>query len=95
MVTESDDKYTFSANFDERRTSAVNRFVNSSLSPNVLFSGGDDRVASDTKLDDGTTFKLQSSPGELIVKVNKMENSPASVQRIRRMCEGIKEVITE
>jgi hypothetical protein len=94
-VTESDDEYKFSAYFDEARTRDVQRFVNRSIEPNGIFSGEDDRLDVDTKLQDRTSFKLKASPGELIIKISKIENTPASVARIRKMCEGIKGIITE
>lgn len=94
-VTESDDEYKFSAYFDEARTREVQRFVNRSIAPNGIFSGEDDRLDVETKLPDRTTFKIKASPGELIIKMSKIENNPASVARIRKMCEGIKGVIAE
>ncbi len=93
-ANESEDEYKFSAYYDESRTRDVQRYVNRSIKPNGLFSGEDDRLDIDTRLQDGTTFKLKSSPGELIIRVDKTENKPESVQRIREMCQGLKDVIT-
>ncbi|WP_149243799.1 hypothetical protein [Dyadobacter sp. 32] len=94
-VKDSDDKYTFSAYFNEDKMPAVQSYINRSISPNSLFAAVGDRVNIDTRLLDGTVFELEASPGELVVKVDKSENKPASVQRIRRMCEGIKGVIMD
>jgi len=94
-VSDSDDEYKFVAHFDKSRTRDVQRFINISIRPNGLFSGEDDRLNVDTKLQDGTAFKVQESPGELTIKIDKEDNSVASVQRIRKMCEGIKKVLAD
>jgi hypothetical protein len=94
-VSDSDDEYKFVAHFDQSRTRDVQRFINNSMSPSGLFSGEDDHLNVDTSLKDGTTFKVKESPGELTIRIDKKSNSPASVQRIRNMCEGVKKVITD
>lgn len=91
-VSESEDEYKFSADYDESDTREVQQHINRTLAPNVVFSGDGDQVVH-TKLQDGTFLKVKSSPGELEIKVNKKENSPASVQRIRDMCMSLKEIV--
>ena len=94
-VSDSDEEYKFVAHFDKSRTRDVQRFINKSIRPNGLFSGEDDRLNVDTKLQDGTAFKVQESPGELTIKIDKTENSGASVNRIRKMCDGLKKVLAD
>lgn len=91
-VTDSDDTYEFLAKFEDEKTKRIQDFINSQVAPSS-FSG--DHVDITTTLDDKTTFKLEERAGRVRIELDKEANSDASYQRIKKMCEGIKEVLAE
>ena len=95
QVHNDNDKYEFIADYPESRTADVQHFINNRMEPNGLFSSSHDYFNVDTKLDDGTHFHVKSSPGKMDITIDKNENSPAAVQRISNMCEGIKKLLTQ
>jgi len=58
---------------------------------NVSFS--DTRIDGRLTLDDRTTFFIKKFSGHVEIKLDKGENSPGSYERIKSLCEGIKEVL--
>jgi hypothetical protein len=93
-VKDSDEEYQFSAHFDEHKTSKVKRVIDQSIAP-ALISSQEDEVGVTTILENKTRFDLQYDPGDVLIKLNKNENSKASYIRIKKMCEQIKKVIGE
>lgn len=92
-VKDADDYYRFTATFNKKKSARVNRFINSQIAPTRIES--DEDIDITTKLDDQTTFRWESSPGELMIYLDKDENSEASYHRIKGMCENIKDIITD
>ena len=90
-VTDSDDEYEFYAKFDEQKTQRVQDFINTKIAPGSSITG--DHVDITTTLDDKTQFKLEEYPGKVRIKLDKDENSTASYQRVKAICEGLKQVI--
>lgn len=92
-VTDTDDTYELSAKFNEDFTGRVQDYINHSIRPNNLFRSTHDYFNVTTRLNDNTEFHIKESPGELEVEFDKKKNSYASYQRIRKMCEGISDVL--
>jgi hypothetical protein len=92
-ITENDDTYTFSASFNKSNTGTVERYINTSIKPNSLAGSENDYFDASTSLIDKTTFHIKESPGKLEIKLDKRKNSNASYFRIRKMCDGIKELL--
>jgi hypothetical protein len=92
-VKDSDDEYQFTVHFDENKTSKIKRVIDDNIAPTRISS--DDEVNETTILDDKTKFDLQYDPGDVLIKLNKNENSKASYIRVKKMCEEIKKVIGE
>ena len=65
------------------------------MAPNGLFSSTHDYFNVYTELKDGTKFHVKSSPGRMDIQLNKEENSIESYNRIKSMCEGIKNILTQ
>jgi hypothetical protein len=82
--------YEFNALYPVSRTGDVQDFINESMEPNGLFTSSHDYFNVDTKLEDGTTFHVKSSPGKMNIMMDREKNSIASYNRIKKMCEGIK-----
>ncbi|MEO5682177.1 MAG: hypothetical protein ABIQ88_06015 [Chitinophagaceae bacterium] len=90
-VNESGGIYTFTASFPEDKTRKIQRVINKSISPGSLFKSANDRTDITTILQDKTTFYVKSSPGRIRIKINRSGNSPASYNRIKELCEEVKE----
>jgi hypothetical protein len=94
-VDESAGTYKFSASFPEDETGKVHRLINKSISPNDLFASANDYMDVTTTLEDKTTFAVKASPGIIRIKIDREGNSPASYDRIKEMCEKIKNTLKE
>jgi hypothetical protein len=94
-ISESAVSFRLSAYFNENKTRKVQRYINRCVEPNGLFSNENGVFDANTILDDKTKFYIKSRPGELLIKLNKRENSDDSYIRIKKMCEGIKGVIED
>lgn len=92
-VTENLDTYHFSANYNAENTARVQSYINSKISPNSLFRSENDYMDINTVLSDRTRFYIKESPGRLNIKLDKTKNSLSSYMRIRKMCEGIKNLL--
>ena len=93
-VHETHHSYQFSASYDKNSTRKVQQYINRSTEPNGLFDSDEDYYfTANTSLEDGTKFYIKESPGKLEIKFDKQENSGASYNRIKKMCEGIKTIL--
>ena len=92
-VVDTDDTYSYNASFDENYTGRVQGYINHSIKPNNLFRSTHDYFNVTTTLADGTDFYVKESPGNLKIEINKMKNSTASYIRIKKMCDGISNVL--
>lgn len=91
-VKDTDDEYTFTAYFDDKKTDDVIKVIDQNTAPTTI-SSDEDEIDVTTTLDDKTKFDLQYAPGEVLIKLNKNENSKASYLRIKKMCGEIKNAI--
>ena len=92
-VTENFDSYQFSANYNPDNTARVQSYINNCISPNNLFQSENDYMDINTTLSDRTKFYIKESPGRLKIKLDKPGNTFNSYMRIKKMCEGIKNVL--
>ncbi len=92
-VKNTDDSYTYTASFDENMTGQVQDYINYSIKPNGLFKSTRDYFNVTTTLADKTNFYVKEQPGELKIEIDKRKNSTASYLRIKKMCEGISNVL--
>lgn len=92
-VKDADDYYRFSAKFDKAVSPRIHRFINSQIAPTRIESDRDIDIT--TILDDETKFQWEASPGEIMIYLDRQENSKASYVRIKQMCEKIKDIIQE
>ena len=92
-VREDDDNYQFTANYEAANTRRVQQYINKSIEPNGLFRSENDYFDVTTSLADNTKFYIKESPGKLKITLDKKRNSTASYLRIKKMCEGIKQLV--
>ena len=95
-VTESDDGlYQVTAYFDKAQTKKLQRYMNDCIKPNSLFGSGNVSFDATTTLDDRTHFYIRFQPGELKIKIDKYENSAESYAMIKKLGQGVKDVLKE
>jgi hypothetical protein len=92
-VADTDNTYTYTASFNEDVTGRVQGYINHCIKPNGLFRSTHDYFNVTTTLKDGTEFYVKESPGELKIEIDKRKNSYASFMRIKKMCDGISNVL--
>ncbi|WP_221391715.1 hypothetical protein [Dyadobacter sp. NIV53] len=92
-VTDSDDTYEFYAKFDKSKMGEIQNFINRKIAPSSIVT--DKNMDITTTLNDNTQFQLKESPGKIRIILDKEDNSVASYIRIKKMCEGIKGIISE
>jgi hypothetical protein len=92
-VKDNDDAYQFSARFNRSKSPQVERVINRFIAPTHVKS--DNGLDFTTILDDRTALDIESSPGEVMIHMEKTGQNQASYLRVKRMCEAIKEAIAE
>jgi len=93
-VNDDRDSYTFTARYDRIATARVEGFINKNISPDQMGSSVEDYIDANTRLNDNTRFYIKESPGKLKIRIDKTTNTVASYYRIRKMCDGVKELLT-
>jgi hypothetical protein len=94
-INDSENLYKLTAYFPEDKTARVKRYINSCISEEEFFTPGNDPVDITADLKDNTRFHIKSKSGRLLIEIKKSENTRASLERIKKMCEGIKKVLAE
>jgi len=92
-VSEEKDTYEFSARYDRASTRRVEAYINDSIKPDQMGNSENDYVDANTSLPDNTRFYIKESPGRLKIRLDKTQNSTASYYRIKKMCEGVKQLL--
>lgn len=95
-INDDENQYQLSAHFDDRKTKAVENFIKHCAERYDAFrsDGGEDLDAT-LILDDNARVYVKSREGRLKIKFNKQENSVQSYEKVKEMCEGIKEIIVK
>ena len=94
-VKENEERFRFAASYPENKTGHVQQLINERIAPNSLFASANDYTDVTTVLQDQTRFHIKSSPGSLQIQLNKNENDAQSYQRVKNMCEAIKETLKQ
>jgi hypothetical protein len=93
-INDDDDIYQLSARFDDRKTRVIEDYIEECTEAGNIFKNGDEDNRDVTlTLDDNSKIYIKSREGRLKIKFNKEENSEESFDRVRDMCEGIKEIL--
>jgi hypothetical protein len=81
------------AYFNKNKTRKVESYMDERIGDRSNKSFVNTRIDGQIALDDHTTFYIKKYPGFLEIKLDKDQNSYPSYQRIRTMCQGIKDII--
>jgi len=95
-VQEDDEEYRMSARYDDNKTMAVDNYIKTCMESNghSRYDGHGDFSATLT-LDDNSQVYIRSRQGRLKIKFDKEENSEEAYEKIKNMCEGIKQILAE
>lgn len=91
-IKENDHHYRIYAKYERRRTLAIQRYLDSKLGTHHMFRKS--RVDATITLDDQTHFHVRNTPGRLVIKFNRDENSEEAYWRMKELAEGLKTRIT-
>ena len=92
-ISDDEDVYRMKALYDEHKTKAVQRRINKYLKENNSMSFVNSSIDADITLDDGTSFYVVSRPGKLKIKMDRTENSEEAYDKVKEMCEEIKDLL--
>jgi hypothetical protein len=92
---ESGHFYSMKAHFDKSKTRDVEKYMDDWIGKRSSMSFVNTRIDGQIALEDHTTFYIRKYPGLIEIKLDKNENSDEAYQRIKSMCEGMKEVIVK
>lgn len=81
------------ASYHKRKTLAVEVYLDEHLlNERVSISNNSEE---EIVLDDDTRFSLRSYPGRLSIKIDKTENPESSYEKIRVVCEDLKDILDD
>ncbi len=95
-IQEDEEEYRLSARYDDSKTGAVENYIKTCTASNGRFNySGHGDINATVTLDDKSRVYIRSREGRLKIKFNKEENTEEAYERIRDMCEGIKDLLAE
>ena len=94
-VSDDEDEYEMEADYRRNQSRDVQVYLNNHLLKNSNVSIHNGYVDDEVTLDDKTTFYINTNPGELNIRINKNENSEESCERVRQVCEELKQILAD
>jgi hypothetical protein len=91
--TNNDDSYSMDAWFSKSKTRTAELYMNEKIGKQNNISFVNTETDAEFTLNDGSKFYMQKSPGHIMIKMNKLDNSYDRFQRIQEMCKGLKDVV--
>jgi hypothetical protein len=92
QVKESDDRYQVYASYDRDRTAQIQRYLDYKLHTKNLFRHS--RIDADIVLEDNTKLYVKNTPGRLVIKFDRGDNSEEAYHIIKELTQGLKIQIT-
>ncbi|MDN3656202.1 hypothetical protein QWZ08_11225 [Ferruginibacter paludis] len=91
--TSNDDSYSMDAWFSRNKTSIAEQYMNEKIGKENNISFVNTLTDAEFTLNDGSKFYMQKSPGHILIKMNKLDNSYEHYHKIQEMCKGMKDVV--
>lgn len=91
-VSDSEEWYKISADYPEDKTRKMQRFLDDHLDPSGM-SFVNAQIDADIAPDNGMYFYIKSSPGTLRIKLDKRKNSAASLRKMKKLGEDLKDLL--
>ena len=87
-INESDNTYQFYASYGKNKTRQLQKYLDGQLNTNKMLE--DSKMDSYITLKDNTVLYIKTTPGKLLIKLDKNENTDAAYARIKRIGEQVK-----
>lgn len=94
-ISEDEEEYRFSAWFDESKTREIQNYMSNHFDGNDIFKGGNIKIEATTTFEETVPVYIKFRPGKLKIKFNKEESPEESYEKVKDMCEGIKQLLAE
>lgn len=94
-ISDDEDEYEMDASYRKNQTHKVRAYLNEHLLNRSVVSFKTRSMDEEITLDDNTTFYINSHPGELRIKIDKTENSDESFEKVRQVCEDLKDILAD
>ena len=85
--------YSRKARFDRNKTRDVEQFMDRAIGSDSRMSFVNTKIDGRIALDDRTILYIKKYPGRLYIKLDKDENSYDAYQKIKSMCQQLKDVV--
>jgi len=94
-ISEDEDEYEMDASYRKNQTHKVRVYLNEHLLTNGSSMVRNRPMDQEITLDDNTRFYINAHPGELRIKIDKSDNSEESCEKVRQVCEELKEILAD
>ena len=91
-VSETKEEYRFEAHFSKDKSDAVSEYMDDYLDQKIFENT---QIDAEMMLNDGTQIYAKTDDGEVKIRLDKQLNSRESYEKIKKMGEGIKRVLTK
>jgi hypothetical protein len=90
-IKENEDQYQVYARYSRHRAPDVQSYLDRTLGTDHMFRKT--KIDATITLDDHTRFYVRNSPGKLVIRLNRDENSEQAYWRLKELAEGLKKHI--
>ncbi|GAB3333244.1 hypothetical protein GCM10027299_40530 [Larkinella ripae] len=94
-VSESDDSYQIAATYDPAKTDKVRAALDDHLKQRNDGSFKNTDLDATMTLSNNTIFYIKSSPGQLLIKLDKKRNSDQALARFKKLSQDLRELLTD
>jgi site-specific DNA-adenine methylase len=95
-IQEDEEEYRLNARYNDDKTMAVDNYIKTCTESNGQYRyGGHGNFDATITLDDNSQVYIKSRRGRLKIKFDKETNSEEAYEKVRDMCEGIKDLLAE
>lgn len=94
-ISDDEKEYEMDASYRKNQTHKVRAYLNEHLLSSSVVLVKNTSMDEEIILDDNTTFYINSYPGELRIKIDKTENSQASCEKVKQVCEELKDILAD
>jgi hypothetical protein len=91
-ISDNDHRYEFSARYPTDLTGKLRQYVGSRLRTDFF---NQEHINEDVTLDDDTRIFVWNTPGRLVIRLVKEENSPQAYARLKELSTALKDRLSD
>ncbi|KIO75011.1 hypothetical protein TH53_23120 [Pedobacter lusitanus] len=92
IVKETPEKYQLAITYDKDKTDTVEHYLTGFIGQDAIFTPEHPSEISIT-MADKTNFLVQSTPGEFKLTFDKLKNSKAALQHVKKINEDLRQIL--